>query len=379
MKKSFVCQVSWQEELSYNVTTAQELAERGLIEQNLVDEYQKLIDIYPMSITRYYLDLIKTPSDKDPIYRMCIPSLAEHSASGSFDTSGELSNTASQGIQHKYNNTVLLLSTNICAMYCRHCFRKRLVGQSEKEILAFADSAVEYVNSHSEVDNVLISGGDSLLNSNSVIEIYLKSFCNNDNIKFLRFGSRVPVVFPQRIIGDSHLLELFSEYSAKKQIYVVTQFNHPRELTADAKKAVSLLKRAGVPVLNQTVLLNGVNDSADILTKLFNGLVGCGVAPYYLFQCRPVKSVKSYFSLPLVKGTQIADETRERLSGIAKRFRYTMSHVLGKMEILGTTKEGALLLKQHQAKDSSMLNSIFKAEISPTDVWLPDDFTATPL
>lgn len=364
----------WQEDLKNNITTAKELADLGYIPIKEAEELQKIIDKYPMNITRYYLNLIEKNDYSDPIYKMCIASAKEACDEGMSDTSGEASNTVENGIQHKYDNTVLLLSTNICAMYCRHCFRKRLVGLSEDETLSFVDKAVEYIKEHPEVDNVLITGGDSFLNSNRVIEKYLQQLSEIPHIKFIRFGTRVPVVFPQRITSDDELMEILKKYKTKKTIYVVTQFNHPKEFTEEAHNAIDVLREAGIPVLNQTVLLAGVNDNADILADLFNKLVEAGASPYYLFQCRPLKGVKSYFSIPLLDAVEIVDKTREKLSGVAKRFRFSMSHVKGKMEIIGKTKYNRIILKQHQAKDNEDLNKFFTVPLEHGQSWVPSEF-----
>ncbi|MGI6701326.1 MAG: KamA family radical SAM protein [Christensenellales bacterium] len=364
---------NWQKELLNNVTTAKELFDRGLIDENQVEDLQKIIDRYPMSITNYYLGLIKNKDYSDPVYKMSIASLLEFSEEGRQDTSGEAENTVADGIQHKYDNTVLLLSTNVCAMYCRHCFRKRLVGLSEEEILSFTDKAIEYIRSHPEVDNVLITGGDALMNTNKVIGRYLSKLTEIEHIKFIRFGSRAPVVFPDRIIKDGELIEIFTKYSNKKTVYLVTQFNHPVELTKEAVKATDMLRKAGVPVLNQTVLLNGVNSNADTLTELFNGLVSNGITPYYLFQCRPVKGVKGLFSVPLLEAIKIVDDTRSRLSGLAKRFKFSMSHIKGKIEIIGSTRKNRLILQQHQAKNNDDLNKLFYVKVRKNSRWLPDE------
>ena len=349
----------WREELSKTIRSVDELARLGYVDRSKLPVLRKLAQRYPVSVTRYYLSLIKKKDFSDPIYRMCIVSEGEQLTEGSKDTSGELSNTVSSGIQHKYENTVLLLSTNQCAMYCRHCFRKRLVGQSEEEILKIMGEAIEYVKNNPRADNVLISGGDALLNSNKVIRLYLEGLTSIPHVKFIRFGSRTPVVLPQRISGDPELLEILSHYGKLKKIYLVTQFNHTREFTKEAIATLNLLQKAEIPILNQTVLLKGVNDDADELTNLFHLFAENGISPYYLFQCRPVKGVKGHFCVPLLEGCELVDRVRANLSGIAKRFRFAMSHVRGKIEILGKLGEDRVLFKQHQAKHRKDANRIF--------------------
>ena len=188
---------------------------------------------------------------------------------------------------------------------------------------------------------------------------------------------RTPVALPQRITSDPELLELVSSYVERKQLYVITQFNHPAEITAESTAAVRALLRAGIPVCNQTVLLRGVNDHAKILVELMNSLVGIGVMPYYVFQCRPVTGVKNRFQVPLREGSQIVAEAQANLNGLAKSFRFMMSHETGKIEILGCLHDVAskgmeanMLFRYHQARDRSNLGKLFTMEL-PTDAcWL---------
>lgn len=252
----------------------------------------EIAEKFPISIPAYYLSLINKEDKNDPIRKMAIPSEFEKDLEGTFDTSGEGDNTVITGMQHKYNETVMILSTNQCAMYCRHCFRKRLVGLSDEEIAKHFEEMAQYIKEHKEISNVLISGGDSLVNSNTKIEYLLKLFTSIDNLDFIRFGTRIPVVMPQRISEDLQLLEILKKYSKKKQIYIVTQFNHPNEVTEESKKAIKMLQKIGIVVKNQTVLLKGVNDDSHVLGSLLKKLTSIGVVPYYIFQCRPVKGVK---------------------------------------------------------------------------------------
>lgn len=228
---------------------------------NLTEDEQQRLDMilerYPMSVTEYYLSLIDFKDIDDPIRKMCIPSISETDMSGELDTSGEFENTVITGMQHKYKETALILSTHQCAMYCRHCFRKRLVGLSDKEIGKYFNQMAGYVREHKEISNVLISGGDSFLNSNERIEELLKLFTPIRHVDYIRFGTRTPVVLPMRITEDEELQNILRQYNRRKQLYVVTQFNHPRELTKEAIASVNCLQKLGVPVKNQTVLLKG--------------------------------------------------------------------------------------------------------------------------
>ena len=251
----------------------------------------RIIQRYPLCVNPYYLSLIDRDDPNDPIRKMCIPDIHEFSEGGQADTSGEADNTVIQGMQHKYRQTALILSTNQCAMYCRHCFRKRMVGASSDEVARQIPAMAEYVREHTEINNVLISGGDAFMNADETIEKYLRCFTEIPTLDFIRFGTRIPVVLPQRIVQDDKLLGILETYGRKKQIIIVTQFNHPRELTPDAVQAIKALGSVGCIVRNQTVLLKGINDHADVLAQLMNGLVSNGVIPYYIFQCRPVEGV----------------------------------------------------------------------------------------
>ena len=166
--------MSWQEELRKGIRTAEQLAPSLGWTPEETARYATVIERFPMMITPYYLSLVDASDPNDPIGRMCVPSLSEFDPGGSFDTSGEASNTKMEGLQHKYRQTALLLSTNQCAMYCRHCFRKRMVGFSEEELNQRVDEAAEYVRAHPEISNVLVSGGDSFMNPNHILERYLR-------------------------------------------------------------------------------------------------------------------------------------------------------------------------------------------------------------
>ncbi len=362
--------MSWKKELKENVTTLEELKSYITLKNEETELLEKIIDNYPMSIPKYYLSLINKEDPKDPIRKMCVPSSEEIDLSGDFDTSGELQNTIIEGLQHKYPQTALILSTNRCAMYCRHCFRKRLVGQSDEEIAKIFHNILSYISDHKEITNVLITGGDAFLNNNKMLEYYLKNLSEIEHIKLIRFGSRVPVVLPSRIYEDEELLSILENYSKKKAIYLVTQFNHPRELTAESKKAIDALLLRGVITSNQTVLLKGINDSPEVLSKLLNGLNEFKIIPYYVFQCRPVSSVKTQFQVPILKSYDIIEEAKTKLNGHGKRFKFVMSHETGKIEILGPLKENKMLFKYHQAKNISDNGRIFIESLEKNQCWL---------
>ncbi len=333
------------------------------------ERMKEIVVEYPMAVTDYYLSLIDPADAEDPIRKMCIPSLEEFSDEGEPDTSGETSNTVMLGVQHKYPFTALILSTNRCAMYCRHCFRKRMVGATEAEINRNFLATVDYVTKHEEINNILITGGDSFMLTNEMIEKYLETFTKVDHLDFIRFGTRIPVVFPDRVRKDSELQEIFRRYSKKKQIYIITQFNHPRELTEEAIDCVRIFREMGIIVRNQTVLLKGVNDDPEVLGDLLRKLTAAGVVPYYIFQCRPVKGVKNQFQVPLEDGARIVDAAKSVQNGQGKGIRYCMSLPEGKVEILGKF-EGKMLFKFHQAKSKENVSRIFTKKLEPGQCWI---------
>lgn len=229
---------------------------------------------------------------------------------------------------------------------------------------------VAYVVAHPEIDNVLISGGDAFMNANATIRAYLEAFCALDQIQLIRFGTRTPVVLPQRITGDDELVEILEHYSRTKQIYVATQFNHPKEITDEAALAVRTLLRSGVVVKNQSVLLKNVNDDDATIASLMTQLMAHGVVPYYLFQCRPVRGALNKFQVPILRGIEIVENAKSQMNGQAKCFRYAMSHPTGKIEILGVGDDGKTLLKYHQAKDPEDAGRLFARRLEPDQCWL---------
>lgn len=361
--------MNWKEMLKSNVTEAGELKDLMKLSDEQVKKMEQILDMFPMTITKYYLSLIDWSDENDPIRKMCIPRIEEFDMTGTFDTSGEAENTVVPGLQHKYSQTVLMLSTNRCAMYCRHCFRKRLVGITEDETAGNFDEMADYIREHKEISNILISGGDAFMNNNGIIKHYLEVLSEMDHLDLIRFGTRTPVVLPNRIYDDPELLDILETYNKKKQIYVITQYNHPNELTEESKKSIDAMMQRGIVVKNQTVLLRGINDSGEVMGKLLKGLTAWGVIPYYIFQCRPVSGVGTQFQVPLKEGYKIVDAAKQLQNGQGKCIRYAMSHVTGKIEILGEL-DGKMVFKYHQAKYPKDQARIFTQEVADDQAWL---------
>lgn len=360
----------WQRILNQGYNRIEEIPCFQSLSPEEVLAFRTLQKQFPVFINPYYYSLIDWKDPEDPIKKMSIPTIQELEKAGSFDTSGEQSNTVLPGLQHKYKETAMILSTNQCAMYCRHCFRKRLVGLSEEEICSHIAEIAAYIGAHKEISNVLISGGDAFMNSNETIEQYLFELCGIPHLDFIRFGTRIPVVLPQRITSDPELVDLLGTYSKKKKIFVVTQFNHPNEITKESMAAVDSLLSLGLPVRNQTVLLKGINDDYNVMGLLMKQLTGIGVIPYYIFQCRPVTGVINQFQVTLKDGFRIFEKSMQMQNGQGKSCRFILSHETGKIEIVGIKEGGEMLFRYHQAKDPTDEGRIFTRNVSEEQCWL---------
>jgi KamA family protein len=367
-----VDKVPWEKEFRKNITSVDELAELVDMTGSEKRKLEKVVDRHPMSITRYYASLIDWNDPDDPLRRMMVPSEGELDRSGIYDQSGEQQNTKLPGLQHKYTRTALILSTNRCTSYCRYCFRKRLVGLPTEETVSRLGDAVKYIMAHPEINNILVSGGDPLCLSTKTLKKFIEKLAAIDHLDFIRLGTKVPVTMPRRISEDRELYEILKETSMRrKRLFVSTQFNHPRELTPSARRAVNTLHRAGVVTNNQTVLMKGVNDDPEILASLQRGLTGMGVIPYYVFQCRPVKRVKKLFQVPMARGFEIVEKARSMLDGYSKRYRYVMSHLEGKIAIAGMDDE-YFYFRFHQARNPKNDGKFFKKRFDPEATWLDD-------
>jgi len=346
-----------------------QLAKKLHLSQAEIERLEPIVDRFPMQIPSYYLNLIDPDDPNDPIRKMAVPSFSEADKDGSFDTSGEHLHTVLPGLQHKYAQTALILSTSKCAMYCRHCFRKRLVGSSDDEIAENFAAIIHYIREHTEISNVLISGGDSFLNSNTTILRYLNALTRIDHLDFIRFGTRTPVTYPRRINENPQLLDILREQNQRKQIYIVTQFNHPNEITKLSVKAIKNLRNAGMVVKNQTVLLKGVNDDPETMGTLLKRLTRIGCLPYYIFQCRPVQGVKGGFQVPLYEGLSIVEGAKAMQNGHGKHLHYCMSHPTGKIELIGKAANGEMITKYHEAADPRRYGKIYYRKTEPDQCW----------
>jgi len=270
---------------------------------------------FPVSITPYYLSLIDTNDyQNDPVFRQAFPSPAEltmHSHEMTDPLSEEEDSPAPQ-ITHRYPDRVLFHVSNICAMYCRHCTRKRKVG--DVDCIPDRDTiqqGLTYIRDNPQIRDVLLSGGDPFMLSNEYLEWILTELRYIPHVEIIRIGTRTPVVLPYRITDE--LVEMLSRHHP---LWINTHFNHPREITASARTALSKLADAGIPLGNQTVLLAGVNDCPRIMKRLVHKLVQNRVRPYYLYQCDLSKGL-SHFRTPVGKGIEIVESLIGHTTGFA--------------------------------------------------------------
>jgi lysine 2,3-aminomutase len=269
----------------------------------------------PISVTPYYLSLCD-PNDPDcPIRRQCIPQADEASViKGDLaDPLGEEAHQVAPHLIQRYPDRVLLIATDRCGVYCRFCTRSRIVGDGGgARSMAALEPAFRWLADHPEIHDVIISGGDPCMMSTARITRLLSRLREFAHVDYVRLATRAPVTLPQRITEE--LCRALRR--GHDCIWVMTHFNHPKELTTEAQQACARLADAGLPVMNQSVLLRGINDDAETLERLFRGLVRARVRPYYLLQMDPVRGT-AHLRTPLRRGVELMKALQGRVSGIA--------------------------------------------------------------
>lgn len=335
------------------------------------EEIREVVERYGFYANDYYLNLIDWEDPDDPIRRIIIPTPGEIMEGGSLDPSNEKRYTICRGLEHKYGPTALLLISQVCGGACRFCFRKRLFMPENSDVTSDLEPIMNYLRQHREINNILISGGDPLALSTSRLREILTELYKIDHIRYARIGSKIPVYDPFRITEDPDLIDLIREFSsADRKLYIITDINHPREITKESLKAIDLMLGAGAILSNQTPLLRGVNDNVKTLKDLFNKLAACGIPPYYVFQCRPTIGNRP-FVVPIEEGYEIFERAKVEVSGLAKRSRFIMSHTLGKIEIAAMTDDQIFFKFHNTAHEEDNLRvMVFKR--NPKACWLDD-------
>lgn len=304
----------WMWQLTHTIKTVDDL--KKVI--NLTPEEEEGVRIssqtIPLNITPYYASLMDVDDPKDPVRMQSVP-LSSEMVRTKYDMEDPLhedTDSPVPGLTHRYPDRVLFLVTNQCSMYCRYCTRRRFSGQigmgvPKKQL----DACIEYIRSRPEVRDVLISGGDGLLINDRVLEYVLSSLRAIPHVEIIRIGTRAPVVFPQRI--TENLCNILKKYHP---VWLNTHFNHPKEITPEAKQACEMLANAGVPLGNQSVILAGINDCPNTMKKLVQDLVKIRVRPYYIYQCDLSEGI-GHFRTPVSKGIEIIEHLRGHTSGYA--------------------------------------------------------------
>lgn len=296
------------------VLTVPELARHTPLQNEIKKDIQKAAEVFPMAVTPYYASLIRKDDPACPIRAQCLPDPRELiSGCGDMeDPLHEEGDSPVPGLTHRYPDRVLLLVTNECAVYCRHCTRKRKVGDNNRGVTDHdLERGVQYIKAHPEIRDVLLSGGDPFILSTARLERIIRKIKDISHVQVVRIGTRTPVVMPQRITEE--LVQMLKKYHP---IWINTHFNHPREFTAESVKALARLVDAGIPLGNQTVLLRGVNDCPHIIKKLVHLLVQNRVRPYYLYQCDLSRGIE-HFRTPVARGIEIMESLIGHTSGFA--------------------------------------------------------------
>ena len=302
----------WKWQVRNRIETVEDLKKHVELTAEEEEGVRQCLGVLRMAITPYYLSLIDLNDPHDPIRRQAIPTACElhQSEADLLDPLHEDTDSPVKGLTHRYPDRVLLLVTDQCSMYCRHCTRRRFAGQTDQAVpVEQIDGCIEYVRNHPEVRDVLISGGDPLVMSDERLEYIIAKIREIPHVEIVRIGSRTPVVMPQRITPE--LCAMLKKYHP---VWLNTHFNHPKEVTEESKRACAMLADAGVPLGNQSVLLAGVNDCVFTMKKLVHELVKMRVRPYYMYQCDLSMGLE-HFRTPVGKGIEIIEGLRGHTSG----------------------------------------------------------------
>ncbi|KNY29393.1 lysine 2,3-aminomutase [Pseudobacteroides cellulosolvens] len=304
----------WRWQLSNRITTVEELEQVINLTEEERNGVKLSLEKLRMAITPYYAMLMDPDDSSCPVRKQAVPTIHETKVSkcDSCDPLHESIDSPVPGLTHRYPDRALILVTNQCSMYCRHCTRRRFAGHDDKELsLHNIKRAIEYIKNNNEIRDVLLSGGDALCISDKRLEYILESLRAIPHVEVIRLGTRTPVVMPQRITQE--LCDMLKRFHP---IWINTHFNHPKELTKEALKACAMLSDAGIPLGNQSVLLKNINDCPYIMKTLVQGLVKNRVRPYYLYQCDLSEGIE-HFRTPVSVGIEIIEMLRGHTSGFA--------------------------------------------------------------
>lgn len=302
----------WHWQIRNRVETIQSLEKYLFLTDKEKAEILNCLGRFRMAITPYYLSLINPDDPFDPIRKQAVPDIHELEITNgdSVDPLHEDGDSPVPGLTHRYPDRVLMLITDQCSMYCRHCTRRRFAGQNDRLLSQDQiENCIKYVADNPSIRDVLLSGGDALCIDDDRLEYIIRKLRAIEHVEIIRIGSRVPVVMPQRITQE--LVGMLRKYHP---VWLNTHFNHPNEITEESARACELLADAGIPLGNQSVLLRGVNDCPHIMRRLVHELVKIRVRPYYIYQC-DLSMGLSHFRTPVSKGIEIIESLRGHTSG----------------------------------------------------------------
>ncbi|MDD2282331.1 MAG: glutamate 2,3-aminomutase [Eubacteriales bacterium] len=322
---------SWQWQLSNRITEAEVLKQIINLSPGELDDIRATGAKFRWAVSPYYASLMDPDDPNCPIRLQSVPKLAEVlDENGTMDPMAEELTSPVTGITRRYPDRLIINVTNQCAMYCRHCQRRRNIGETDKHTpKKHLQECFNYIRLNPEIRDVLLTGGDAFLLSDKVIDWLLTELDAIPTVEIKRLGTRTPVTMPQRITP-----ELCAILERHHPVYVNTQFNHPLEVTNEAREACSMLAGAGVPLGNQAVLLAGINDNAHVMKKLNHELLKIRVRPYYIFHAKNVRGTM-HFGTSIETGIEIMDKLRGYTSGLAvPTYVINAPHGFGKTPIL---------------------------------------------
>jgi len=304
----------WKWQLENRLTNIEDVIRVFNPPENVIEGIKVATKYFRMSITPYYASLIDINAAYCPIKAQAIPAAdeAEFLEDDILDPLEEERDSPVPGLTHRYPDRVLLLITEVCAMYCRHCTRRRSVGHTDSHIdPENFEQAVKYITDHKEIRDVIVSGGDALILTDDKLEPIIKTLRAIPHVEIIRIASRMPVVLPMRITPS--LIKMLRKYHP---VFIATHFNHAKEITPATEKACAMLADGGFPIMNQSVLLREVNDCPHIMKELNQKLLRIRVKPYYLYQCDLSRGI-AHFRTSLGRGIQIMEALRGHTSGLA--------------------------------------------------------------
>jgi lysine 2,3-aminomutase len=297
----------WQQMIRDSIHTVDQLVDKFGLDRG---EAERLNEFFQVRINPYYLSLIREKND--PIWKQCVPDILElQDIDAPEDPLNEDAMSPVPNITHRYPDRALFLTTSQCGLYCRFCTRKRKVGNADKISMKGLEAAFRYLEQHTEIRDVIMSGGDPLMLTDTMLEKILKRLRSIPHLEIIRLGTKMPCVLPHRITPK--LVEMLKKYHP---IYVNTHFNHPWEITPESIRACEMLADAGIPVGNQMVLMKGINDDHAVVKELMHKLLRMRVRPYYIYMADETKGA-NHFRASVQKGIEIVENLRGWTSGLA--------------------------------------------------------------